>query len=100
MKINTNGNWKLYWGARPLPERSKAVGTVVRDNGESGALIEMATGLYVQGNAGALRSLPQRAIHEHFLAVERGRQGGKATGPTKARNTASAAATARWAGRE
>lgn len=61
MKIDTKGNWKLHWTG-PLPAGSTALGTVTRDNGEDGALLEMKTGLFVQGNAGAIRNLPQREV--------------------------------------
>jgi hypothetical protein len=42
----------------PLPADAQARGTVCRGI-EIGALIEMPTGILVQGNAGALRTLPQ-----------------------------------------
>ena len=49
---------KLYWGNMPLPQGAEILGTVTRETGETGALIKLPTGIYVQGNAGALRSLP------------------------------------------
>ena len=49
---------KMYWGAMPLPQGAELLGTVTRDTGEAGALIKMARGNTVQGNAGAIRSLP------------------------------------------
>lgn len=49
---------RLYWGAMTLPQGSELIGTVTRETGETGALIKLPTGIYVQGNAGALRSLP------------------------------------------
>ncbi len=49
---------KLYWGAMPLPKNAELVGTVTRDNSETGALIKMPTGKLVQGNAGVIRNLP------------------------------------------
>ncbi len=51
---------KLYWGAMPLPKNAEMVGTVTRDNSETGALIKMPTGKLVQGNAGVIRSLPNK----------------------------------------
>lgn len=61
--INTTGKWQLYWGPSPLPQNSKALGTVTRDGYDTGALILIeTTGLYVQGNAAMIRSLPQRDI--------------------------------------
>jgi len=46
---------RLLWGNMPLPHDSLLVGTVTRPTGETGALILMPTGRYMQGNAGALR---------------------------------------------
>ena len=67
ININTNGNWQLYWGPSPLPQHSKALGTVTRDGYDSGALIMIeTTGLYVQGNDAAIRALPQ---HEVLSAI-------------------------------
>lgn len=67
--IATNGNWKLFWGAMPLPVGADAIGTVKRENDlTGGALIRLANGRYVQGNAGGIRTLPQREVEE-ALAV-------------------------------
>jgi hypothetical protein len=62
MEININDNWNLYWGVSPLPTGAKALGIVERKLGERGALILLPTGIYVQGNAGSIRSLNQSAI--------------------------------------
>ena len=59
MKFSKSANWQLYWGAMPLPANAEALGVVTRTTGESGALIRLSTGVYVQGNAGAIRNLPQ-----------------------------------------
>lgn len=59
MIIDKNGNWKLYWGAMPLPEGSEAIGTVETRPGKKGALIVLQSGIQVQGNAGSISSLPQ-----------------------------------------
>jgi len=56
--VDPAGNWRLYWGRSPLPTGAQAHGTVCRGI-EIGALIELPTGILVQGNAGALRTLPQ-----------------------------------------
>lgn len=61
MIVNVNGNWKLYWGATPLPAGATAIGTVERAPGDVGALLLLPTG-YVQGNAGSLRSIDQAAV--------------------------------------
>ena len=56
--VDHAGKWRHYWGRSPLPTGAQAHGTVCRGI-EIGALIEMPTGIMVQGNAGALRTLPQ-----------------------------------------
>jgi len=48
----------LYWGEMPLPEGAVLLGTVTRPTGETGALIKLKNNNLVQGNAGAVRSLP------------------------------------------
>lgn len=52
----TNG-WKIYWGVMPLPDGAVPLGLVRRDGLETGALIRLANGNYVQGNAGGIRTL-------------------------------------------
>lgn len=69
MTIDKQGSWRLYWGSAPLPIGSEAVGVVARDSGV-GALIRMSTGVYVQGNAGCLRSLPQRVVRQCVRGTE------------------------------
>jgi len=59
--VTKSKNWSLYWGAMPLPVGAEALGLVKRENLETGALIRLANGNYVQGNAGGIRSLPQSA---------------------------------------
>lgn len=63
LTITKTGNWKLYWGVMPLPAGAEALGLVKRDTG-TGALIRLANGNYVQGNAGGIRNLPQREVEE------------------------------------
>ena len=67
LTITKSGNWKLYWGVMPLPQGAEALGLVKHDTG-TGALIRLANGKYVQGNAGGIRNLPQREVDE-ALAV-------------------------------
>lgn len=69
MKYSKNGNWKNYWGETPLPKGAEALGTIKR-GGEltAGALIRLANGVYVQGNAGSIRSLPQGEV-ERLIAI-------------------------------
>jgi len=59
--VDTNGNWLLY--TNTLPANSTPLGTIARDIGDTGALVRMeTTGLYVQVNAGAIRSLDGRKV--------------------------------------
>lgn len=62
LKITKSGNWQLYWGYTPLPSGAEAVGTVQRESLETGALIRLATGIYVQGNARSIRTLDQNQV--------------------------------------
>lgn len=62
LKVTKSGNWRLYWGYTPLPNGAKAYGTVQRESLEAGALIRLATGVYVQGNARAIRTLDQSEV--------------------------------------
>lgn len=61
LTVAKSGMWTVYWGAMPLPEGAEAIGLVKRDNG-TGALIKLASGEYVQGNAGGIRTLPQSKV--------------------------------------
>lgn len=67
LTIRTTGNWKLYWGVMPLPEGAEALGTVARETA-TGALIRLASGNYVQGNAGGIRTLPQAEVEQKLQA--------------------------------
>lgn len=59
--VDKNGNWKLY--TNTIPENSDALGTVTRDGYDTGALVRInSTGLYVQVNAGAIRSINQSEV--------------------------------------
>jgi hypothetical protein len=71
-------NWKIYWGVMPLPEGAESLGIVEHD-GQKGALIKLANGNHVMGNAGGIRSLP-RIITPH--------KGGRQTTFPHARATA------------
>ena len=62
LKVTKNGNWRLYWGYSPLPANAEAIGVVQRDSLETGALIRLSTGIYVQGNATAIRTLDQSEV--------------------------------------
>lgn len=63
LTIKKSGNWKLYWGVMPLPAGAEALGVVSRENG-AGALIRLANGNYVQGNAGGIRNLPKHEVEQ------------------------------------
>jgi hypothetical protein len=63
MKIDLKGNWKHYQNPEVCHDNWHMLGTVTRGIGDTGALAQgKRTGLYVQINANALRSLPQRTI--------------------------------------
>jgi len=59
--VDANGNWRLY--TNTIPANSTPLGTVTRDETDTGALVRIeATGIYVQVNAGAIRSLDGRKV--------------------------------------
>lgn len=59
--VNVNGNWQLY--TNTLPANSTPLGTVTRDESDSGALVRIeTTGAYVQVNAAVIRSLDGRKV--------------------------------------
>lgn len=61
LTVDANGNWRLY--TNTIPANSTALGTVTRDIGDTGALVRMdKTGVYVQVNAGTIRSLDGRKV--------------------------------------
>jgi hypothetical protein len=58
--VDRDANWQVYTAT--IPPSAEALGVVDR-GGDKGALVQMlATGIYVQVNAGAVRSLPQRDV--------------------------------------
>ncbi len=62
-------NWQYYWGSMPLPDGAEALGIVTRDD-QTGALLRLKTGIYVQGNAGVIRTLPQTEVEEALRRSE------------------------------
>lgn len=70
LKVTKTGNWQIYWGFTPLPAGAQAIGTVQRETLETGALIQLSTGIYVQGNATAIRTLDQRQVAEALARSE------------------------------
>lgn len=71
VKVSVKGNWRASWGTGPLPSGAGALGTITRNGADAGALLLMRTGYYFQGNAGALRRLPQRKIREAIRTAGR-----------------------------
>lgn len=84
IKVRTKAAPHLYWGPGPLPAGAEFCGTVTRDETDTGALIRMATGIFVQGNAGAIRSLPQSEVSASLAASALGSRGGSVSSPAKA----------------
>lgn len=59
--VDLNGDWRLY--TNTIPANSTPLGTVTRDESDTGALVHIeSTGIYVQINAGAIRSLDGRKV--------------------------------------
>ena len=72
--VNLGGKWRLY--TNTLPTNSRALGTITREGYDTGALVLIeATGLYVQANAGAIRSLPQAKVAAALAEVRTGSGG-------------------------
>ena len=61
LAVDTNGNWRLY--TNTIPANSTPLGTVTRDESDTGALVRIeTTGAYVQVNAGAILRLDGRKV--------------------------------------
>lgn len=61
LTVDKDGKWALY--SSTLPAGYTPLGTVTRDAYGTGALVRIeSSGLYVQINAGAIRSLDQRKV--------------------------------------
>jgi hypothetical protein len=58
--IDPAGPWNLY--TVTIPTGATVHGTIAREDGFTGALIQMHTGIYTQMNAGVMRSLEQRQV--------------------------------------
>lgn len=67
--VDRKGNWS--WYNPVLPPGMTALGTIRRGLGDTGALFRVdATGIYVQANAGSMRSLDQRAVQLALDALD------------------------------
>jgi hypothetical protein len=64
ISVNCLALAKLYWGDGPLPQGTVMLGCVNREPGYVGALLRTEAGIYVQGNAGCLRSISQAAAEQ------------------------------------
>lgn len=72
--VDLGGKWRLY--TNTLPANSRALGTITREGYDTGALVLIeATGLYVQANTGAIRSLPQAKVLAALAEVRTGSGG-------------------------
>ena len=78
LTVALGGAWRLY--SNTIPAGSRALGTITRDIGDTGALVQIeATGLYVQVNAESVRTLPQSKVAAVLAKVRTG-QGGPGRG--------------------
>ena len=61
LTVDLDGKWRLY--TTTVPAGAIVLGTITRATGDTGALVRFeSTGLYVQVNAGAIRSLDGRKV--------------------------------------
>ena len=60
LTVNIDGKWRLY--TNTIPGGAEALGTVTQGEGDTGALVKLSSGLYVQINAGVLRNLDGRKV--------------------------------------
>lgn len=88
LTVKKTSNWKLYWGAMPLPTGAEALGLVKRENLETGALIRLANGRYVQGNAGGIKSLPQSEVDDALAVSNAAAALGRIKSPLKSSTSA------------
>lgn len=86
--VTKTGNWKLYWGVMPLPNGAEALGLVKRGIGDTGALIRLANGNYVQGNAGSIRTLPQTEVEQALQVSNAAAALGRIKSPKKSKTSA------------
>jgi hypothetical protein len=60
LTVDIDGNWRLY--TNTIPRDAEALGTVTHGEGDTGALVKLPSGLYVQINAGVMRNLDGRKV--------------------------------------
>lgn len=61
LTVEVGGKWRLY--TNTIPAGAEAIGVVTHgDLGDSGALVKLRSGNYVQINAGATRNLDGRKV--------------------------------------
>ena len=79
LTVTLGGNWRIW--SNTIPVGSRALGTITRDIGDTGALVQIeATGIYVQVNAGVVRTLPQAKIAAAVETARAGAHGGPGRG--------------------
>lgn len=76
--VDLGGNWRLY--TNTIPEGSKALGVIDRGHDKGALILIEATGIYIQGNAGVARSLPQSKVQAAIDAARAGTHGGAGRG--------------------
>ena len=62
VKIEPDGDWTLFTSRASIPAGAEVLGVVTRGNGDSGALVRIANGGYVQINDGAMIVLDGRKV--------------------------------------
>lgn len=78
LTVALGGAWRLY--SNIIPAGSRALGTITRKTGDTGALVQIeANGIYIQVNAGVVRTLPQSKVAAALAEVRTG-QGGPGRG--------------------
>jgi hypothetical protein len=74
LTVALGGAWRLYTST--IPSGSRALGTITSSHGDTGALVRIdATGIFIQVNAGAVRTLPQSKVAAALAEVRAGRGG-------------------------
>lgn len=60
LTVNIDGKWRIY--TNTIPGDAEALGTVTQGEGDTGALVKLPSGLYVQINDGTMRNLDGRKV--------------------------------------